>query len=95
MNDTQHSTINDHLYNYHCAKLKFGMILLDFNDAVQEGDCQRLHDIYKLALLLYKSGGHNKYSYVVLLYLVKIVAIYSEFKLINSCGTDSTTNMIV
>ena len=56
------------------------MILLDFNDAVQEGDGQRLHDIYKLALLLYKSGGHNKYSYVVLLYLVKIAAIYSEFE---------------
>lgn len=48
----------DHLYNYHCAKLKFGLILFDFNDAVQEGDGQRLHDIYKLALLLYKSGGH-------------------------------------
>jgi hypothetical protein len=56
------------------------MILFDFNDAVQEGDGQRLHDIYKLALLLYKSGGHTKYSYVVLLYLVKIAAIYSEFE---------------
>jgi hypothetical protein len=39
-----------------------------------KGDGQRLHDIYKLALLLYKSGGHIKYSYVVLLYLVKIAA---------------------
>ncbi|CAB3986486.1 hypothetical protein AC249_AIPGENE16794 [Paramuricea clavata] len=80
VNDTPDPIINDHLYNYHCAKLKFGMILFDFNDAVQEGDGQRLHDIYKLALLLYKSGGHTKYSYVVLLYLVKIAAIYSEFE---------------
>ena len=51
-----------------------------FNDAVQEGDGQRLHDIYKLALLLYKSGGHFKYAYVVLLYLIKIAALYSEFE---------------
>lgn len=70
----------DHLYNYHCAKLKFGLILFDFNDAVQEGDGQRLHDIYKLALLLYKSGGHFKYAYVVLLHLVKIAGLYSEFE---------------
>ena len=59
---------------------QFGLILFDFNDAVQEGDGQRLHDLYKLALLLYKSGGHFKYAYVVLLHLVKIAALYSEFE---------------
>ena len=71
---------SDHLYNYHCAKLRFGLLLFDFNDAVQEGDGQRLHDIYKLALLLYKSGGHFKYAYIVLLHLVKIAALYSKFE---------------
>lgn len=30
-------------------------------------------------MLLYKTGGHYKYSYVVLLYLVKIAALYTEF----------------
>lgn len=54
--------------------------MFDFNDAVKEGDGQRLHDIYKLALLLYKSGGHFKYGFVVLLHLVKIAAVYSEFE---------------
>ena len=76
----QSSSLTDHLYNYHNGKLKFGLILFDFNDAVQEGDGQRLHDLYKLALLLYKSGGHFKYAYVVLLHLVKIAALYSEFE---------------
>ena len=51
--------------------------MFDFNDAVQEGDGQRLHDI---VLLLYKSGGHLKYAYVVLLHLVKIAALYSKFE---------------
>lgn len=70
---------DDHIYNYHCGKLKFGLILFEFNDAVKEGDGQRIYDLYKIALLLYKSGGHYKYAYVVLLYLVKIVSLYTEF----------------
>lgn len=78
--ETKDSRKSDHLYNYHCAKLKFGLILFAFNDAVKEGDGQRLHDIYKLALLLYKGGGHYKYAYVVLLHLVKLAALYSEFE---------------
>ena len=78
--EMQSSSLTDHLYNHHNGKLKFGLILFDFNDAVQEGDGQRLHDLYKQALLLYKSGGHFKYAYVVLLHLVKIAALYSEFE---------------
>ena len=78
--ETKLPSDSDPLYNYHGAKLKFGLILFAFNDAVQEGDGQRLHDIYKLALLLYKSRGHFKYAYVVFLYLFKISALYSEFQ---------------
>lgn len=48
----------DHRYNYHIAKLTFGLILMDFRDAVREGDGDRLFDIYKVALLLYKTHGH-------------------------------------
>ena len=56
------------------------MLLFDFNDAVREGDGERLFDIYKLALLLYHSEGHTKYAYVVLLHLVKVVAILPKFQ---------------
>ena len=76
INDSKPPT--DCTYNYHSAKLQFGLILFNFNDAVREGDGQRLHDIYKLALLLYKSGNHTKYAYVVLLYLAKLTAFYTE-----------------
>ena len=67
----------DYKFNYHSAKLSFGLILFEFNDAVSEGDGERLFELYKLLLLLYKTHGHYKYAYVVLLYLVKRIAILS------------------
>ena len=80
--ETQHQeesfTRPDFKFNYHQNKLVFGLLLLDFNDSVREGDGDRLLDIYKLALLLYHSEGHTKYAYVVLLHLVRIVAILPE-----------------
>ena len=68
----------DFVYNYHRAKLAFGLVLLEFDDAIKEGDGERLHDLYKFILLLYKAYGKTKYAYAVLLYLVKIEAILSE-----------------
>jgi hypothetical protein len=56
------------------------LIILAFEDSVNEGDGERLYDIYKLALLLYKSNNHFKYAYVTLLNLVKICAILPEFE---------------
>lgn len=50
-------------------------MLFEFNDTVKEGDGDRLFDLYKLALLLYKTHGHYKYAYAVLMYLVKGIAI--------------------
>ena len=64
----------DFRYNYHIAKLTFGLILMDFRDVVKEGDGDRLFDIYKVALLLYKTHGHYKYAYVILLHLVKCIS---------------------
>ena len=43
--------------------------------AIKEGDGARLFELYKLALLLYKTYDHYKYAYAVLLYLVKYTAI--------------------
>jgi hypothetical protein len=69
----------DYVYNYHRGKLAYGLILFEFNDAVKEGDGDRLFDVYKMALLLYKVGGHYKYAYVVMLYLVKVMAVLPAF----------------
>ena len=73
------SPAEDFIYNYHRGKLAYGLVLFEFNDAIKEGDSDRLFDIYKMALLLYKVGGHYKYVYVVLLYLVKINAVLPAF----------------
>ena len=77
-NTNANSTAEDYMYNYHTAKLTFGLILLEFNDAIKEGDGDRLFDIYKIALLLYKAHGHFKYAYVVLLHLVKCICLLPE-----------------
>ncbi|CAB4028057.1 hypothetical protein AC249_AIPGENE16794 [Paramuricea clavata] len=68
----------DYLYNYHTAKLTYGLLLLEFNDAVKEGDGERLFKVYKLAMLFYRKYGHFKYAYAVLLYSSQIKAILSE-----------------
>lgn len=51
-----------------------------FEDAVKEGDGQRIYELYKLFLLIYKSHKHTKYAYVTLHYLVWISAILPEFE---------------
>ena len=69
---------DDHRYNYHSAKLTLGLILFEFSDSIKEGDGDRLFELYKLVLLLYKNHGHPKYAYVVLLHLVKCIALLPE-----------------
>ena len=40
-----------YMFSYHSAKLTFGLVLFEFNDAVKEGDGGRLFHLYKLASL--------------------------------------------
>ena len=62
----------DYLYNYHQAKLAFGLLIFEFEDAIKEADGNGVHNVYKFALLLYKCYGHHKYAYVTILYLLKL-----------------------
>lgn len=68
----------DHIFNYHQAKIIFGLILTDFNDAVKEGDGECLMHLYKIVLPIYKVYGCTKYSFTVLLLLVKVAALLPE-----------------
>ena len=72
------TSTEDFLFNYHRSKLLFGLTLFEFDDAIKEGDGERLHDIYKFALLIFKGNGKTKYSYVILLYLVKLAGLMSQ-----------------
>ena len=70
----------DYIFNYHRSKFTFGLLLFEFEDAVKEGDGNRLLNVYKFALLFYKCYGHHKYAYVIFLYLVKVEAAISEMQ---------------
>ena len=59
------------------------MLLFEINDAIKEGDGERLHGAYKLALLFYKRDGHTKYAYAVLLYLIQISALLPKAEAID------------
>ena len=68
----------DPVHIYHCARLAFGLFLAEINDAIKEGDGDRLVDAYKLALLFYHHYGHPKYAYILLLNLVQMKALLPE-----------------
>lgn len=69
---------SDPIFNYHRAKLSFGLLLMDINDAIREGDGQRLMCLYRISLLLYHCNGCTKYTYTTLLLLVKLNALLPE-----------------
>ena len=78
-NDDRHSedqkSKEDFKFNYHKAKMRFGLLLADINDAIKEGDGECIRNLYKVAVLLFKCYGHTKYAYSTLLFLTKISAI--------------------
>ncbi len=80
MQNIEKEDTEDYIYNYHRSKLAFGLLLFEFEDAVKEGDGDRLLNVYKFALLLYKCYGHHKYAYVIFLYLVKVEAVLSQMQ---------------
>ena len=70
----------DYERNYHIAKLRFGLLLFDINDAIREGDGHRLMNLYKFALLLYKGYGSTKYAYTTMLLLTKVISVLPSEK---------------
>lgn len=72
----------------------FGLIIMAFEDAVKEGDGQRVYDLYKLLLLIYKSNKHRKYAFVTLHYLVRIAAFLPEFDAERLSGIGWLTCMV-
>ena len=54
--------------------------MCDINDAIKEGDGERLMRLYKVALLIFKCYGCTKYAYITLLLLVKVNALLTEKK---------------
>jgi hypothetical protein len=52
----------DGVFNYTSAVLSDGLLLLEFRDAIHEGDGQRILRCWKFMLLYFFSSGHKKYA---------------------------------
>lgn len=59
------------------ARLWFGLLLADFQDAIKEGDGERLMRLYKVALLIFKTYNHSQYAYSTFLLTVQLNATQS------------------
>lgn len=68
----------DHKYNYHVTRLFYGLFMEDINDAIREGDSERLLDCIKLSLLVFRKFRKDKYAYTTLLFLCKLFVILPE-----------------
>ena len=68
----------DYKYNYHVARLFYGLLMANTHDSIREGDAIRLMACMKLSLLFFKKFKKHKYAYTVLLFLCKVFAILSE-----------------
>lgn len=62
----------DHKKEHSEARLAFGFLLADLQDAVKEGDGERLLRLYSVALMLFKAYGHTQYAFSTLLLTVQV-----------------------
>ena len=65
----------DDRYNYATLRLSMGMFLKNFDDAVKEGDGDRIIRCWKFAMLIYKAYGHNKYALAALRLQASVMAM--------------------
>lgn len=70
----------DCIYNYACARLGLGLLLHNFDDAVKEGDGERILRCWKFLLLIFKCYNHHKYALASLQLLANVNAMLSPRK---------------
>jgi hypothetical protein len=68
----------DGVYNYGSTLITLGLMLLNCDDAIREGDGSRIIDMYKWWLLIWKKQESTKYSLASLLIQVQVLCMLSE-----------------
>ena len=68
----------DFIYNYHNARLQFGILFMNIVEAIREGDGFCLTRCYKLVILFTHKFRDAKYAYAILLLFVQTGAVLSE-----------------
>ena len=71
-----HGTVPDGIFDYACAVLNDGLLLLEFRDAIHEGDGERIVRCWKL-LMYFRVAGHTKYTLEAFTFLVKVNGVAS------------------
>lgn len=66
---------SDYIYNYACVRLSMGLFVRNFDDAVREGDGQRIIRCWKYMTLLFKAYHHSKYAFAGLQLQANIYAL--------------------
>eukprot|EP00112_Aurelia_sp_Birch-Aquarium-sp1_P016966 Seg389.5 transcript_id=Seg389.5/GoldUCD/mRNA.D3Y31 product="hypothetical protein" protein_id=Seg389.5/GoldUCD/D3Y31 len=69
---------SDDIFNYCTSRLNLGLIIRNADDAVKEGDGERIMRCWKIFLLYYKAYGHHKYALASFLLQSNIMAIFTE-----------------
>lgn len=67
----------DTRYNYACTRLSIGLFIRYFDDAVKEGEGQRIVRCWKFLMLIFKAHGHPKYALAAFQIQANILAILS------------------
>jgi serine palmitoyltransferase len=73
-NDPKEKVVDDR-FNYACTRLSLGMLLFNFDDAVKEGDGERVMRCWKFMMLIFKAYHHTKYSFAALQLQISIKAL--------------------
>lgn len=56
----------DHKFNYGCVTISLGLLLRNADDAVREGDGERIIRVWKFLMPLFKLHNHQKYALAAL-----------------------------
>ena len=68
------------MYSYSCARLILGLLIKNADDAVREGDGDRIIRCWRFFMLYYKAYGHHKYAIAAFRLLANISSILTEEK---------------
>ena len=80
----------DFMFNYHIARLQFELFLNDLNDAIKEGDGERLFKCLKIALSFFYKYKHTKLLMLLFCIFARSLQSFLSMMLSTICTTDST-----
>ena len=58
----ENTSTNSSVYEYTRELISLGLLLLDYKDAVREGDGDRIMIMWKYFMLIFKATGHTNYA---------------------------------